>query len=145
MTNQTVSVKKNTERIRICVLLKIFFLYISLLYFGNAIATNHFFSSCFGGNSIATNQLPLFFSLYFNNAIATNQLQPNFCFLLFRQCHCHKFIPTFFPLYFGNGIAKNQLEQFFFPPISVMSLPQIHSFLRNDMSTQILQYFYNKF
>ena len=37
-TNQIVSVKKNTERIRICVLF-----FISLLYFGNAIATNNKF------------------------------------------------------------------------------------------------------
>ena len=143
MTNQTVSVKKILKeiiRIRICVLFFISLSSISAMPLPQTI----FFPSHFG-NTIATNQLPLFFSLYFNNAIATNQLQPNFCFLLFRQCHCHKFIPTFFPLYFGNGIAKNQLEQFFFPPISVMSLPQIHSFLRNDMSTQILQYFYNKF
>ena len=45
--------------------------------------------------------------------------------------------------YFGNVIATNQLQQFFFPPISAMPLPQIHStnffFLRNDMCTQFLQ------
>ena len=38
VTNQTVSVKKNTERIRICV-----FFFISLLYFSNVIATNNNF------------------------------------------------------------------------------------------------------
>ena len=37
-TNQNVSVKKNTERIRICVLF-----FISLIYFSNAIATNNKF------------------------------------------------------------------------------------------------------
>ena len=38
VTNQTVSVKKNTERIRICVLF-----FISLFYFSNVIATNNNF------------------------------------------------------------------------------------------------------
>ena len=132
MTNQTVSVKKNTERIRICVL----FLYLSPL-----------FQQCHCHKPIAT----IFFSSYFDNAIATNQLPLFFFPFLFRQCHCHKFILTFFfSLYFNNGIATNQLQQFFFPPISAMSLPQIHStifffFLRNDICTQFLQYFYNKF
>ena len=53
---------------------------------------------------------------YFCNDMATNQLQKKKKnFLLFRQCQCHKSIPQFF---------------FFF---------------RNDMCTQLLQYFYNKF
>ena len=43
VTNQTVSIKKNTEKIRICVLF-----FISLIYFGNVIATNNkfFFLLC---------------------------------------------------------------------------------------------------
>ena len=49
-----------------------------------------------------------------------------------------------FSPYFSNGIATNQLQQFFFPPILAMPLPQIHStifffWLRNDMCTIFLQ------
>ena len=100
--------QKNTERIRICVLFKFFF-YISLLYFGNAIATNHFFSSCFGGNSIATNQWSHFF------------------LPLFRQCHCHKPIGTifFFPPTSAMPLPQFHSTNFFF-------------FFRNDMCTQFL-------
>ena len=47
----------------------------------------------------------------------------------------------------GNGIAEIGGGIFFFPPISAMPLQ--HStfffFLRNDMCTQFLKYFYNKF
>ena len=109
MTNQTVSVKKNTERIRICVL----FLYLSPL-----------FRQYHCHKPIAT----IFFSSYFDNAIATNQLRLFFFSLPISamplpQIHSH----IFFSLYFDNGIATNQLQQFFFPPISAMPLPQIHS------------------
>ena len=54
--------QKNTERIRICVLF-----FISLLYFGNAIATNNKF----------------FFPTYSNSF-------PHFFFPQFWQWHCHK-------------------------------------------------------
>ena len=48
---------------------------------------------------------------------------------LFRQCHCqNQTIFFFFSSYFGNAIVTNQLQQFFFPPISTMPLPQIHSY-----------------
>ena len=111
-----------------------------------------------------------FFLPIFSNDIATNVFLPIsamalpqtnfFSILQFRQYYCHNFfflpfsamalpqLPQNFPPYFGNGIASNQLQQFFFPPISVMSLPQIHFtffFLRNDMCTPFLQYFYDKF
>ena len=63
--------KKNTERIRICVLF-----FISLLYFGNAIATNNnfFFSSY-------SNSFPHFFPLNFGNGIATNYVLFFFVFV----------------------------------------------------------------
>ena len=48
---------------------------------------------------------------------------------LFRQCHCqNQTIFFLFSSYFGNAIVTNQLQQFFFPPISTMPLPQIHSY-----------------
>ena len=98
-------------------------------YFDNAIATNSFlqFFPLYFGNAIATNQLQQFFfpsisamplpqihSHNFSPSISAMPLPQtnynNFFSLLFRQCHCHKFIPTFFfPLYFGNGIVTNQL------------------------------------
>ena len=70
----------------------------------------------------------------------------------------------FFLHYFGNVIATNQLQQFFFPPISAISLPQTNCnnfffllfrqchchksmttffFLRNDMCTPFLQQILN--
>ena len=66
MTNQIVSVKKNTERIKICILF-----FISLIYLGNAIATNNnFFSILFK-----------FISTFFSPQ--------------FQEWHCHK-LCTFF-------------------------------------------------
>ena len=131
MTNQTISVKKNTERIRICVL----FLYLSPL-----------FRQYHCHKPIAT----IFFSSYFDNAIATNQLRLFFFPFLFRQCHCHKFILTFFfPSISTMALPQTNCNNFF----SLLfrqchchkSIPQFFFFLRNDMCTQFLQYFYNKF
>ena len=48
--------------------------------------------------------------------------------MLLPQIYSHNFSP----LYFGNAIATNQWPLFFF------------FFLRNNMSTSFLQYFYNK-
>ena len=53
---------------------------LSLLYFGNAIATNQLQqkkkNSSYFGNAIATNSFPqVFFSLNFGNDIAKNQLE----------------------------------------------------------------------
>ena len=75
VTNETVSVKKNTERIRICVLFVISPLF-RQCHCHKPIATNFVFSSYFG-NAIATNSFPqvFFFSLNFGNGIATNQLE----------------------------------------------------------------------
>ena len=64
-----------------------------------------FFLPSYFCNAITTNSFPQIFSPLF---WPTNQSQQFFS-LLFRQCHCHKFIPTIF-----------------FPSISVMPLSQVH-------------------
>ena len=74
---------------------------------------NFFFLPSYFCNAITTNSFPQIFSPLF---WPTNQLQQFFS-LLFRQCHCHKFIPTiFFSFYFGNAIVTNPLPQIF-PPL----------------------------
>ena len=101
--------QKNYWRIRICVLHFFFYsdssLFLSppISYFGNAIAKHQ--TVFFPFPSISAMPLP-----------QTNCNKKNF-FLLFWQCHCHKFIPTiFFTLYFGIviTIATNQWPLFFF-------------------------------
>ena len=79
--------QKNTERIRICVL----FFYISLLYFGNAIATNQLqqFSPLFRQWHYHKPTATIFFSSYFSNAIATN---PFHIFFFLRNNMCTQFL-----------------------------------------------------
>ena len=57
------------------------------------------------------------------------QIPPIFA-MTWPQTNCNK--KKNFPSYFGNAIAINPFHNFFF-------------FFRNDMCTQFLQYFYNKF
>ena len=65
------------------------------------------------------------------------------------QFHFSQFKKFFFTPYFSNGIATNQLQKkknssYFSNAITIIPF-HLLLFLRNDMCTQFLQYFYNKF
>ena len=95
MKNQIISVKKNTKRIRICVLFVISHLF-RQCHCHKPIATIFFFSSYFG-NAIATNSLPQVFFFPSISAMVLPKTNWNkFFSLLFRQCHCHNSISLFF-------------------------------------------------
>ena len=94
-----------------------------------------FLTSCLLG--MHHSQISIKYRMLFCRSVSCNYCPKRSSFLqiffplLFWQCHCHKIFSTISPLYFGNAIATNQWPRFFF-------------FLRNDMSTSFLQYFYNK-
>ena len=95
-----------------------------------------FFLPSYFCNAITTNSFPQIFSPLF---WPTNQLQQFFP-LLFRQCHCHKFIPTiFFPSVSVMPLSQIHYHKFS-PPlfqqcITTNQLPLFFFFLRNDMCT----------
>ena len=102
------------------------------------------------------------FSFYFGNVIATNQLQQIF-FLLFRQCHCHKFIPTIFSPLFRQCHCHKFIPTIFCPlfqqchchkPIAIFfflyfgnaiatnQLQQFSPYFGNGIATNQLQQFF---
>ena len=95
MTNQIISVKKNTEIITICVLFVISHLF-RQCHCNKPITTNFFFSSYFG-NAIATNSFPQVFFFPSISAMVLPKTNWNkFFSLLFQQCHCHNSISLYF-------------------------------------------------
>ena len=96
MTNQIISVKKNTERIRICVLFVISPLF-RQCHCHKPIATKFFFFF----HPISVMPLSQIHShKFFFPSISAMALPKTtwnkFFSLLFRQCHCHNSIPLFF-------------------------------------------------
>ena len=135
MTNQIILVKKNTKRIRICVLFVISPLF-RQCHCHKPIATKFFFFF----HPISVMPLPQIHSHKFFfpsiSAMALPQTNWNkFFSLLFRQCHCHNSIPLFFVIkehdkpncFSKKKYWKNKNMHTFFLYLSsiwVMPLPQ---------------------
>ena len=85
MTNQTVSVKKNTERIRICILF-----FISLIYLGNAIATN---------NNFFFHPIQIHFHIFFSSISSMALPQTMYFFLFLFTALQNKNIVLVFRIY----------------------------------------------